>query len=141
MACEPSESIVTLHYLGDESIIATSDSRGNVVLWGGRSSRHAGKRIAGFMNHTTYLSVLEPRKRPANPDEREMPRRAFPSESGSEEYPGLLPYVEDPANLAPQPPDLDSPSSNKGSGDDLLHQHMEWYQVTSPNFVQKFENA
>ena len=107
MACEPSESIVTLSYLGSESIIVTSDSRGNIVFWGGRSSRlefctitifsvcialcldctdnctfrfynrlfrYAAKRIAGFMNHTTYLSVLEPRKRPMNPDEKELPR-------------------------------------------------------------------
>ena len=90
--------------------MATSDSRGNVIFWGGRNSRYAGKRVSGFLNHTTYLCMLEERKRSHNPEEREPPRRAFPSESGSEEYTRLLTYDDSNLSVAESKPS--SPSDD-----------------------------
>ena len=66
--------------------------------------------------------MLEKRRRHHNPEEREPPRRAFPSESGSEDYAGLLPYDPSTISLAENP--IDS------STDDVKSDFNETYHRT-----------
>ena len=79
--------------------------------------------------HVSYLPLLLNNPNLLFPPSFTTTRRAFPLESGSEEYPEILLYEEDPLNLAPQPPALgEIPVGSTGnSSDTTLHEHMEWY--------------
>eukprot|EP01031_Cornospumella_fuschlensis_P015397 gene15397-18812_t len=62
-------------------LIATSDTSGNVIFWGGRDIKWQGLRIAGFLNQTPYYADYEPLKGGMHSEEgEEAPRRALPPE-------------------------------------------------------------
>ena len=57
--CDARESIVCLLTLAPYPLLATSDSMGNVVIWGSVGSVWRGERISGFLNHTIPSAVYE----------------------------------------------------------------------------------
>eukprot|EP01039_Chlorochromonas_danica_P004668 gene4668-5114_t len=69
--------IVHVALLLPRPLVATSDSYGNVIIWGSRGIRWQGLRIAAFLNQTPVYADYEPRHRYAEEDE-EAPRRAIP---------------------------------------------------------------
>lgn len=48
-----------LKCLSPYPLIATSDSKGNIVIWGSRGSRWPETKLSGFMNQTTLHAELE----------------------------------------------------------------------------------
>jgi WD40 repeat protein len=74
-ACDSTECVVAVQYLDPFPLLAISDSKGNVGIWGSRGCKWAGKRITAFMNQTPPDAKYERLQRPANPDEEEKPRR------------------------------------------------------------------
>lgn len=57
--CDSTECVVAVSFLNPYPLVATSDSRGNVCIWGSRGCKWSGKRIAGFTNHNTATAVVE----------------------------------------------------------------------------------
>jgi WD40 repeat protein len=76
-ACDSTECVVTVTYLGPFPLLAISDSRGNVCIWGSRGCKWAGKRVCGFMNQTPADAKHEKLQRPNNSDDEEKPRRVL----------------------------------------------------------------
>jgi WD40 repeat protein len=76
-ACDSSESIVSLTYFLPYPIIATSDSRGNVILWASRLAQYAATRLGGFINVNPPNCKTEKRKKVSDGDE-EPPTRTLP---------------------------------------------------------------
>lgn len=76
--CDPATSqIVHLKMLHPFPIIVTSDSSGNIILWGSRRTKWMGMRIAAFLNMTPASASLEPKSRHADENDT-APRRALP---------------------------------------------------------------
>jgi len=71
--------VVHVIYLHPYPIVATSDSKGNIMLWLSRKSFKPGARICGWMNQTPVSAELEPLAKISNDDEEEPPRRIFPT--------------------------------------------------------------
>ena len=71
--------VVHVVYLHPYPIVATSDSKGNIMLWLSRRSFKPGGRICGWMNQTPVSAELEPLVIIHNEDEEEPPRRIFPT--------------------------------------------------------------
>lgn len=69
--------MVHLSLLLPHQLVVTSDSSGNIIIWGSRNIRWQGLRITGCLNQTPEYADLEPRQRFAE-DEEEAPRRAIP---------------------------------------------------------------
>lgn len=99
-AADSSEAISAISFLGEKKIIITSDTRGNCIFWGSRTSRWQGKRLGGFLNHTSYMCALEPKLKKKNDDEKDAPRRAFPSETEAEMIVYPEKYTGAPDNIA-----------------------------------------
>mmetsp|Transcript_9483 Transcript_9483/g.20785 ORF Transcript_9483/g.20785 Transcript_9483/m.20785 type:complete len:1383 (-) Transcript_9483:151-4299(-) len=76
--CDASVSqIVQTILLLPYPLVLTSDSSGNLVLWGSRGSRYIGQRITGMLNMTPATAEPEPREGHAD-DDAHAPRRALP---------------------------------------------------------------
>jgi len=73
-ACDEEEHLVDMIFLNPLPFFATSDSRGNVVIWGSRSCRQNGQRIAGFLNQAPACSVRETFWHIHNPADRPIGR-------------------------------------------------------------------
>lgn len=72
--------IVHLKMLLPYPLLVTSDSSGNIILWGSRGVKWVGMRIAAFVNMTPASAQTEPK--PRNSDETDTaPRRALPPKS------------------------------------------------------------
>lgn len=71
--------VVHVIYLHPYPIVATSDSKGNIMLWLSRKSFKPGARICGWMNQTPVSAEQEPLLKLHNDDEEEPPRRIFPT--------------------------------------------------------------
>lgn len=71
--------VVHVVYLHPYPIVATSDSKGNIMLWLSRKSFKPGARITGWMNQTPVSAQLEPLLKLHNDDEEEPPRRILPT--------------------------------------------------------------
>jgi WD40 repeat protein len=76
--CDENEHIVIMKFLYPYPIVATSDSRGNVILWTSKKCRKGSRKICGFMNQDPCAANYEPRKR-VKDGEEEPPLRIFPS--------------------------------------------------------------
>jgi hypothetical protein len=74
----PSTIIVDLMLLHPYPLVMTSDTTGNVILWGSRGTRWQGLRIAGFLNATPSNAEYEKRTRRADEEEDVAPLRALP---------------------------------------------------------------
>lgn len=60
--CSPKEAVVCVCLLLPLPLIVTSDSTGNITLWGSRGSNtHQGMRLAGFLHQTVLDAETEPR--------------------------------------------------------------------------------
>jgi len=84
MASHSSENIVKVIFLHPHELFATSDSVGNVVIWGSLDSQWQGNRISGFLNQTPNSAEYETVTR----------KNAFSSLDGNEELnppPRVLP--------------------------------------------------
>ena len=57
--CDETEHVVQIACLAPYPIVATSDSSGNVLLFGSRGCKWSGKRISGFMNQTPLTAEYE----------------------------------------------------------------------------------
>lgn len=57
--CGEKEYVVELFFLKPYPYLLTSDSSGNVQMWGSRGSRWPGMRISGFLNQTIVDSEFE----------------------------------------------------------------------------------
>jgi hypothetical protein len=69
---------VDLIILHPYPIIVTSDTTGNIIIWGSRGSRWQGLRISGFLNCTPAYAEYEKRQRRADEEEDIAPIRALP---------------------------------------------------------------
>lgn len=60
-ACgDENEYIINIEFLKPYPLVATSDSVGNVVIWGSRGCRWPGMRLAGFLNQNILNGVYKP---------------------------------------------------------------------------------
>eukprot|EP01041_Mallomonas_annulata_P000978 gene978-1912_t len=59
--CSTTESIVQILYLSPYPLLLTSDSLGNVTIWGSSGCRWKGSRLSGFLNQTPQSAEYEPR--------------------------------------------------------------------------------
>lgn len=59
-AAGPEETIIAVCCFTPFPLIATSDTRGNVIVWGSRGCKWRGVKITGFLNHNPVNSVVEP---------------------------------------------------------------------------------
>lgn len=66
---EEENSIVAVAMLDPYPIVVTSDTTGNIILWGSRGIRWQGLRIAGFLNQNPPYCVQEVRDRPIRADD------------------------------------------------------------------------
>ena len=83
--CDDDEHFVDLIFLLPHAIIASADSRGNVILWGSRGRRNQfGYRVAGFLNQCPEAAVRETFWHIHNPSERPA-GRIFAYKDGLEE--------------------------------------------------------
>mmetsp|Transcript_10420 Transcript_10420/g.15848 ORF Transcript_10420/g.15848 Transcript_10420/m.15848 type:complete len:1219 (+) Transcript_10420:174-3830(+) len=81
--CDERETIVAMVVLDPYPLIATSDSRGNVIIWGCRGCKWKGDKITGFLNLNPVDAEMEPLGKPdANGD---PPQRVFPYSSGGDD--------------------------------------------------------
>jgi WD40 repeat protein len=69
--------IVHMKMLLPYSLVVTSDSSGNIVLWGSRGLKWMGVRLSGFLNMTPASAEYEPKARHQD-DNDSSPRRALP---------------------------------------------------------------
>ncbi len=74
---DTSGHIVLLMLLLPYCLVVTSDSSGNIVIWGTRGLKWQGNRIAAFLNVTPSSANLEPRLWKSE-EEEQAPRRAIP---------------------------------------------------------------
>lgn len=70
---DETDHIVYLKYMHPYPLILTSDSVGNIAVWGSSGSKFQGVRIAGFLNQTVQAAIMEIKK--TKPDEDESPAR------------------------------------------------------------------
>lgn len=83
--CPEPEHVMYLGYLEPYPLLVTSDSYGNVLIWGSRSL-WAGSRLSGFLNATPSSAELEPKKR-THEDHVDEFRRQYPAtEEQYDEY-------------------------------------------------------
>jgi len=75
--CPEPEHVMYLGYLDPLPLLVTSDSYGNVLIWGSRSL-WPGSRLSGFLNATPPSAELEPKKR-SHEDYQEELRRQYPA--------------------------------------------------------------
>jgi WD40 repeat protein len=66
-ACLPTETIIAVTTLDPFPLIATSDSGGNIVVWGTRGCKWRGDKVTGFKNLHPTASELEPPLRTNGP--------------------------------------------------------------------------
>lgn len=74
--CDDRETVVALQLLHPYPLIVTSDSIGNVIIWGSRGCKWKGDKIAGFVNLNPVDAEMEPQGKPdANgiPPQRILP--------------------------------------------------------------------
>jgi hypothetical protein len=69
--------IVHMKMLHPYPLVVTSDSSGNIVLWGCTGCKWTGQRLTGFLNMTPASADHEPKPRQAD-DTDTAPRRALP---------------------------------------------------------------
>lgn len=72
--CDPKETVVLVVALDPFPLLVTSDSRGNIIIWGSRGCRWRGSKITGFLNLTPVHAVAEDQQKTA-PGGFETPRR------------------------------------------------------------------
>jgi WD40 repeat protein len=80
--CDDRETVVALQLLHPYPLIVTSDSIGNVIIWGSRGCKWKGDKIAGFVNLNPVEAEMEPQaKADANgiPPQRIMPPKSATS--------------------------------------------------------------
>ena len=76
VVCDDRETIVAIELLHPYPLIVTSDSIGNVIIWGSRGCKWKGDKIAGFVNLNPVEAEMEPQ---AKPDANGIPpQRIFP---------------------------------------------------------------
>lgn len=90
------EHVMKIFYLDPYPLFITSDSYGNIIIWGSRNSKWPGRRISGFLNMTPPSAEVEPRNRLIEHEADEHPRRSFPATE--EEYEAYFAQSE----VAPQ---------------------------------------
>lgn len=78
LGINPSIIIVNLIILHPYPLVVTSDTTGNIIVWGSRGTRWQGLRISGFLNLTPSYAEYEKRIRKPDEEEDMTPLRAFP---------------------------------------------------------------
>jgi hypothetical protein len=69
--------IVFIKLLQPYPLVVTSDSSGNIILWGSRGTNWMGVKLTGFLNMTPASAETEPKARHADETDT-APRRALP---------------------------------------------------------------
>lgn len=130
--CNPTTSqIVHLKMLHPYPLIVTSDSSGNIILWGSRKSKFMGRRIAAFLNATPASASLEPKARHADENDT-APRRALPPETRT---PLSILRAEADAARSLSVSDEEDEDGDGFSNDDFFSDAQ--MPVNSPNFRDK----